>query len=80
MKNTDKYDDKANIERVHVQTGLSKKNIEMTYINNGYGKDKSKILKVLSLGAICAEKDITLAELIIVVECAIQLREVDGIS
>ena len=59
---------------------MGKRNFELTYINNGYGKDKSKMLRVLSLGAMCTEKDITRAELVVALEYAIAMREVNATS
>lgn len=72
--------EKENIERVRNETGLGKRNIEITYINNKYGKDKSKMFKVLSLGSMCTEKDITVDELDVALKYVIELREVHGIS
>jgi len=79
-ENIEVFDNKDNIQRVHVQTELGIRNIDLTYINNGYGKDKSKMFRVLSLGSMCAEKDITVAELEIALEYAIAMREVHGSS
>jgi hypothetical protein len=60
---------------------MTKKNIQMTYLNNGYGKDKSKMLKVLSLGAMCVEKDIeSMEELEVAIENQINSRKHYGTS
>jgi len=80
VENQDNFDKRENVERVHVQTGLGKRNIELTYINNGYGKDKTKMFRVMSLGSMCTEKDITKAELVVALEYAIAMREVNATS
>ena len=71
------FDNKENIERVHVQTGLSVKNIGLTYIHNKK-KDKSGMWKALSLGSLCLEKDISMQELEIALEDAEKYRELHG--
>jgi len=72
-------DNKENIERIHVHTGLSHKNIKLTYIDNKK-KDKSGMLRALSLGSMCMEKDITTQELEIALEDAKKYRELHGIG
>lgn len=69
-----------NKERVHVQTGMTKRNVELTYINNGHGVDKSKMLRVLSLGSMCTEQDVTSKELEVALKNVIAMREVNGNS
>ena len=79
MLETDNFDNKDNIERVHVQTGLSKKNIGLTYIHNKK-KDKSGMWKAVSLGSLCMEKNISIPELEIALEDARKYRELHGNS
>lgn len=70
---------RENIERVHVHTGLSHKNIGLTYINNKK-KDKSGMFRALSLGSMCMEKNISTMELEIALEDAKKYRELHGTS
>ena len=44
---------------VAVNTGLSPKNVQRTYMHNENGKDKAKMLNVLILGSLCAESELT---------------------
>jgi len=79
MIDLESLDNEENIERVHVQTGLSKKNIGLTYIHNKK-KDKSGMWKALSLGSLCMEKNISMPELEIALEEAKKYRELHGNS
>lgn len=79
MKTEGSLDNKANIERVSVHTGLSVKNIGLTYINNKK-KDKTGFWRALSLGAMCMEKDISMDELELALNNAEEYRELHGSS
>ena len=80
QESADIFDNRENIERVHVQTGMTERNVKLTYISNGHNKDKSKMLRVLSLGSMCAEKDISVEELEVSLDYALAMREVNANS
>ena len=74
-KNTEDFNNRDNIKRVAEQTDMTTRNVERTYIDNKYGIDKSKHLRVLSLGAICTEEDVSEKELKFGINVAKQARE-----
>lgn len=81
IKNKQEYfASSENMERVHVQVGIEKKNWKNTYIKNINGKDKSKMVEAISLGAICIEHSMTKDELMGAVAYVETARKINGSS
>lgn len=74
-KNNENFDNGDNIKRVAEQTNMTERNVERTYLHNKYGINKSKHLRVLSLGAICTEEDVSEKELRFGIDVAKKARE-----
>jgi hypothetical protein len=71
---------KQQIDLIHEQTGLGKRNIDLTYMKNQYGKDKSKMLNVLTVGSMCAKAGIKKDQLQAMIDFTEKMREIDGTS
>jgi len=63
VKDSEYFASDENINRVHVQVGVSEKNFKNTYLKNKNGKDKHLMTTALSLGAMCMEHHISHDEL-----------------
>ena len=68
-----------NIERVHVQVGVSKKNFRNTYIRSKSGKDKHLMTMAFSLGAMCMEHHMSKDELKDAIAFVLTKRNLNGL-
>lgn len=79
-KATENFASNENIERVHVQVGISKKNFRNTYLNNKSNIDKHKMTTAISLGAMCMEYHISTNELEEAIVFVLTKRNLNGNS